>query len=160
MDLEKFSEELHFMDPKNVTSILLNLIVSLGTANAARRNNHHPSTGIVISSADGMTIPILTDDREVLAHNLTTILMRHYSDERDADLWDAVLADLESEEHRWKESLNRRLGNIASTVLIVAYVSFSSLSIYKRLMRISYVYFFKVSLNKNPDIKIGVASSL
>ncbi len=119
MDFEWISRNLSSsMDPKNVTALLMSLIVQFGrrttttitddVANEVFLNNHQE----------------LNEDEDdtdiILAHNLTEILVRNY--QHDASLLDAILKNLNNEENRWKEEANRRLSDHTFNVIIPIYV--------------------------------------
>ena len=118
MDLEALSKNLGSMDAQNITSLLLSLISQLG----GRRGRKRPTEtdGLFLADTAINQSSIMVEDTEILAHNLTTILMKNYMN--DSALWDAIAVNLENEEIRWKEEANRRLSYVTSIIIIVIYV--------------------------------------
>ena len=108
----------HASDPQNVTLAILELFARLVTKG---QRQHQPPHHQQRESSSELVIDSV-DEIDILAHNLTELFMKHYGG-NNADLWSAVLANLEKEEYRWKEAANRRLSHLASAVLVVVYVS-------------------------------------
>lgn len=120
MDLNEqipIKESKAFTDAQKVTSILLNLINQL-----LGRPSKNPNDGILSEAAsDGLILLFnKSADTAVLAHNITTFLMKKYAN--DSALWDEVAINLENEEVLWKEAANRRLSHVTSSILITIYV--------------------------------------
>lgn len=116
MDLEELSKNLGSMDAQNITSLLLSLISQLG----GRRGRKRPDSNFLSDIAGNQSSSTMGDDTEILAHNLTTILMKNYMN--DSALWNAIAINLENEEIRWKEEANRRLSHVTSVIIIIIYV--------------------------------------
>ncbi len=119
MDLEELSKNLGSMDAQNITSLLLSLISQLGGRRGRKRPAETNST-FLADIAVNQSSSTMVDDTEILAHNLTTILMKNYMN--DSALWNAIAVNLENEEIRWKEEANRRLSHVTSVVIIIIYV--------------------------------------
>ncbi len=107
-----------FADAQKVTSILLNLINQLLGRPSKNLNND----GILSETAsDGLMLLFnKSADTAVLAHNITTFLMKKYAN--DSALWNEVANNLENEEILWKEAANRHLSHVTSSILITIYV--------------------------------------
>lgn len=95
------------MDVHNLTALLFDLMVRSDTAGES-----------------GIFSDMNHTAMDTLLHNLTTLLMIHPTTSNDSMSLLNLLADMEKEDFWWKMVSNRRLGNIASIVLITAYVSF------------------------------------
>ena len=110
-------ERKEFADAQKVTSILLNLINQL-----LGRPSKNLNDGILSETAsDGLMLLFnKSADTAVLAHNITTFLMKKYAN--DSALWNEVANNLENEEILWKEAANRHLSHVTSSILITIYV--------------------------------------
>jgi len=106
------------MDPKNVTALLMSLIVQFGRRTTTTITDDAANEAFLNSHQE------LNEDEDdtdiILAHNLTEILFRNY--QHDASLLDAILKNLNNEENRWKEEANRRLSDHTFNVIIPIYV--------------------------------------
>ena len=123
MNLEELTKTLESgADVQNVTAIVLSFIVELG-----RRTSARPSATVgpsnFIPSGNGSSSSAINhgvDDTEILAHNITNILIRYY--ENNSALWEAIAINLEKEEVLWKERANRRLSDLKYSIFITLYV--------------------------------------
>lgn len=95
------------MDVHNLTALLLDLMVRSDMAGES-----------------GIFFDLNHTAMDILLHNLTTLLMINPTTTNDSMSLLNLLADMEKEDFWWKMVSNRRLGNIASIILITAYVSF------------------------------------
>ena len=121
MDFEGISRNLSSnMDAHNITALLISLIAEFGrkmrTNSTVTGNNVYPSN----ISGEVINKEVDDDAKIILAHNLTSILLRNY--QHDASLLDAVLENLKNEEIRWKEADNRRISDLTFNVVISIYV--------------------------------------
>jgi len=122
MDFEGISKNLtSSMDARNITSLLMNLIAQFGkqmrTNSTVAENASIPDSNIVGAVMNKQKID---DANVIMAHNLTTILLRNY--QHDAGLLNDILKNLRNEEIRWKEEANRRMSDLTFNVLIPIYV--------------------------------------
>jgi len=121
MDFEGISRNLSSsMDAHNITALLISLIAEFGRK--TRTNSTMTGKNLYPSNSSGAVINKEVDDdaKIILAHNLTSILLRNY--QHDASLLDDVLKNLRNEEIRWKEEANRRLSDLTFNVIIPIYV--------------------------------------
>ncbi len=122
MDFEGISKNLtSSMDARNITSLLMNLIAQFGkqmrTNSTVAENASIPDSNIVGAVMNKQKID---DANVIMAHNLTTILLRNY--QHDAGLLNDILKNLRNEEIRWKEEANRRISDLTFNVIIPIYV--------------------------------------
>jgi len=125
MNLEEVVKTLESgADVQNVTAVVLSLIVELGRRASARPSATVGPSNLILpdngSSSSSSAINHEVDDTEILAHNITSILMRYY--ENNTALWEAIAINLEREEILWKEKANRRLSDLTSNIFITLYV--------------------------------------
>ena len=124
MNLEEIVKTLESgADVQNVTAVVLSLIVELGRRASARPSATVGPSNLILpdnGSSSSSAINHEVDDTEILAHNITSILMRYY--ENNTALWEAIAINLEREEILWKERANRRLSDLTSNIFITLYV--------------------------------------
>ena len=125
MNLEEIVKTLESgADVQNVTAVVLSVIVELGRRASARPSATVGPSNLILpdngSSSSSSAINHEVDDTEILAHNITSILMRYY--ENNTELWEAIAINLEREEILWKERAKRRLSDLKYSIFITLYV--------------------------------------
>lgn len=134
MNLEEIVKTLESgADVQNVTAVVLSLIVELGRRASTRSSATVGPSNLILpdNGSNSSAINHEVDDTEILAHNITSILMRYY--ENNSALWEAIAINLEKEEVLWKERANRRLSDLTSNIFITLYVFKRNLFLYKSI---------------------------